>query len=57
MYKFLGVAPTVALSLALLQHICFLVPMVGAGYAVLFFLNLTSFKARKLTGLVPEETG
>ena len=56
MYKFLGVAPAVALSLALLQHICFLVPMVGAGYSVLFFLNLTSFKARKLTDLVPEET-
>ncbi|MZH03170.1 MAG: flippase-like domain-containing protein [Nitrospinae bacterium] len=38
-YKFCGLTPELALSLALLQHLCFLVPMVGAGYLVLVFLT------------------
>ena len=38
-YQFCGLSPELALSLALLQHLCFLVPMVGAGYLVLLFLT------------------
>ena len=38
-YQFCGLAPEAALSLALLQHLCFLVPMVGTGYLVLLFLT------------------
>jgi uncharacterized protein (TIRG00374 family) len=38
-YKFCGLTPELALSLALLQHLCFLVPMVGSGYLVLLFLT------------------
>jgi uncharacterized protein (TIRG00374 family) len=34
-YKFSGLSPEMALSLALLQHICFLVPMAGTGWVVL----------------------
>jgi glycosyltransferase 2 family protein len=38
-YNFCGLSPELALSLALLQHLCFLVPMVGTGYLVLLFLT------------------
>ena len=38
-YQFCGLSPELALSLALLQHLCFLVPMVGAGYLMLLFLT------------------
>ena len=38
-YKFCGLTPELALSLAFLQHLCFLVPMVGSGYLVLLFLT------------------
>ena len=31
-YRHLGVSPEQALSLALVQHVCFMVPSVGAGY-------------------------
>ena len=31
-YRLLGVAPAEALALAVLQHVCFLVPAVGTGY-------------------------
>lgn len=40
-YQFCGLTPELALSLALLQHLCFLVPMVGTGYLVLLFLTFT----------------
>ena len=38
-YQFCGLAPELALSLALLQHLCFLVPMIGTGYLVLLLLT------------------
>ena len=31
-YRYLGVAPELALSLAIVQHVCFMVPAVGVGY-------------------------
>jgi uncharacterized membrane protein YbhN (UPF0104 family) len=31
-YRYLGVAPELALSLAIVQHFCFMVPAVGVGY-------------------------
>lgn len=34
-YRYLGVAPELALSLAITQHICFMVPSVGIGYLFL----------------------
>ncbi len=34
-YRFLGVAPELALGLAVLQHVCFMAPSVGVGYAYL----------------------
>ena len=39
-YKFSGLAPEMALSLALLQHICFLIPMAGTGWMVLLAQSL-----------------
>ena len=38
-YQFYGLSSETALSLAILQHLCFLVPMVGTGYLVLLFLT------------------
>jgi uncharacterized membrane protein YbhN (UPF0104 family) len=32
-YRYLGVAPEAALSLALVQHLCFMLPSIGVGYA------------------------
>ncbi|HTE43973.1 MAG TPA: lysylphosphatidylglycerol synthase transmembrane domain-containing protein [Gemmatimonadaceae bacterium] len=32
-YRYLGVSPAPALSLAIVQHICFMLPAVGVGYA------------------------
>lgn len=31
-YRYLGVAPELAMSLALMQHLCFMLPAVGVGY-------------------------
>jgi uncharacterized membrane protein YbhN (UPF0104 family) len=34
-YRFLGIAPEQALSLAIMQHVCFMLPAVGIGYLYL----------------------
>ena len=39
-YRYLGVAPEQALGLALLQHLCFLIPMVGTGYLLILLRNV-----------------
>ena len=31
-YRYLGIAPELALSLAMVQHVCFMIPAVGVGY-------------------------
>jgi glycosyltransferase 2 family protein len=38
-YQFCGLTPELALSLAVLQHLCFLIPMAGTGYLVLLFIT------------------
>ena len=45
-YNFSGLSPEIALSLAFLQHICFLIPMAGTGWIVLFIQFLNSTKAK-----------
>ena len=45
-YKFSGLSPEMALSLAFLQHICFLVPMAGTGWVVLLIRSLNSIKEK-----------
>lgn len=57
-YKFAGLSPESAMSLALLQHLCFLLPMVGTGYVALLAVSLTSrqSKSLKADALAPEET-
>jgi len=45
-YKFAGLSPEMALSLAFLQHICFLVPMAGTGWVVLLIRSLNSIKEK-----------
>ena len=45
-YTFSGLSPEIALSLAFLQHICFLIPMAGTGWLVLFIQFLSSIKAK-----------
>ncbi len=42
-YRYLGVAPEVALSLAIVQHVCFMIPAVGIGYG--FSVNNLGRKA------------
>jgi uncharacterized membrane protein YbhN (UPF0104 family) len=31
-YRYLGIAPELALSLAIVHHVCFMLPAVGVGY-------------------------
>ena len=45
-YKFSGLSAEIALSMAFLQHICFLIPMAGIGWIVLFGRFLNSIKAK-----------
>jgi len=45
-YKFSGLSPETALSLAFLQHICFLVPMAGTGWVVLITRSMVSLKGK-----------
>jgi uncharacterized membrane protein YbhN (UPF0104 family) len=40
-YRYMGVAPDTALALAVVQHICFLLPMVATGYITLSVRQLT----------------
>jgi glycosyltransferase 2 family protein len=55
-YQFCGLSPELALSLALLQHLCFLIPMVGAGYLVLLFLTAAQKESLSEEKWVSEET-
>ncbi len=45
-YKFSGLSPEMALSLALLQHICFLIPMAGTGWVVLLAQSLNLLEGK-----------
>lgn len=45
-YKFSGLSPEIALSLAFLQHVCFLVPMAGTGWLVLLFQSLSTMRGK-----------
>jgi uncharacterized membrane protein YbhN (UPF0104 family) len=42
-YKYLGVSPELALGLAVVQHVCFMIPAVGVGYV--FFSNSLGWRA------------
>lgn len=41
-YQYLGVAPEKALALALVQHLCFLLPLAGTGYIFILLKSLLS---------------
>ena len=45
-YKFSGLSAEISISLAFLQHICFLIPMAGTGWIVLFVQFLKSIKGK-----------
>ena len=55
-YQFCGLSPELAFSLALLQHLCFLIPMVGTGYLVLFFITSAQRKNLSEEKWVADET-
>jgi len=55
-YQFCGLAPESALGLALLQHLCFLAPMVGTGYLVLLFLSWAKKQDLSEKKWAPDET-
>jgi glycosyltransferase 2 family protein len=38
-YQFLGLPPEQALGVALVQHVCYLVPLIGSGYLILLIRN------------------
>ena len=42
-YRYVGVAPELALSLAIVQHLCFMIPAVGVGYV--FSANSLGWRA------------
>ena len=45
-YKFSGLSPEIALSLAFLQHVCFLVPMAGTGWLVFLSQSFNTLKGK-----------
>ena len=45
-YEFSGLSAEMALSLAFLQHICFLMPMAGTGWIVFFMRFLNSITGK-----------
>ena len=53
-YKFSGISSETSLSLAFLQHICFLLPMAGTGWMVFLFQSFFS-KNKKNELWVKEE--
>ena len=55
-YQFCGLGPESALSLALLQHLCFLIPMVGTGYLVLLFVSSIQKRSLSKEEWVVDET-
>ena len=55
-YQFYGLSSESAFSLALLQHLCFLLPMVGSGYLVLLFLTSAQKQSLSEEKWVPDET-
>ena len=55
-YQFYGLSSELALSLAFLQHLCFLIPMVGSGYLVLLFLSSAQKQSLSEEKWVPDET-
>jgi len=55
-YQFYGLSSESALSLALLQHLCFLIPMVGSGYLVLLFLTSVQKQSLSEEKWAPDET-
>ena len=55
-YQFYGLSSESAVSLALLQHLCFLIPMVGTGYLVLLFLTSAQKQSLSEEKWVPDET-
>ena len=55
-YQFYGLSSELALSLAFLQHLCFLIPMVGSGYLVLLFLTSAQKQSLSEEKWVPDET-
>ncbi|MBT5469656.1 MAG: flippase-like domain-containing protein [Nitrospina sp.] len=52
-YKFSGLSAEMALSLAFLQHICFLIPMAGTGWIVLLVQSLNSFVGKNKERVKP----
>lgn len=42
-YKYLGLPPEQALGVALVQHVCYLIPLTGTGYLVLLIRNFYPF--------------
>jgi glycosyltransferase 2 family protein len=55
-YQFYGLSSESAISLALLQHLCFLIPMVGTGYLVLLFSTFTQKQGSSKENWVSDET-
>ena len=55
-YQFYGLSSELALSLAFLQHLCFLIPMVGSGYLVFLFLTSAQKQSLSEEKWVPDET-
>jgi len=44
-YRYLGVSPELSLSLAIVQHVCFMIPAVGVGYGLGWKATLSGLRA------------
>ena len=49
-YRYLGATPEQALGLALMQHLCYLIPLVGTGYLLILRQNLRHYRRDRSLG-------
>lgn len=46
-YKYIGLSPELAMGLAILQHLCYLLPKIALGYGILLMRNFYPLAARR----------
>lgn len=46
-YKYLGLPPEQALGVALVQHFCYLIPLIGTGYLILLIRNFFPYRTQQ----------
>jgi uncharacterized protein (TIRG00374 family) len=52
-YKYFGLPPEQALGVALVQHVCYLTPLIGTGYLILLIRNFYPFQPKPAKAETP----